>query len=688
MGRLVAWFGRTRGVPKLAWAGIVVAPQRATAAVAGHGAALALIAASPVAGRLDVTYEWSGLVLVATVAAGAASAVDRRELRAAATAGQCGASRGQRRLVVVAEAVLLAMAALPLGLIGGGVIGGLVAGDLGGPPLATLLFAALVVPALVAPFAGRLRTRVTVVDATGDHLGRPALPRRLVDGLRMALGLTMVAWAIAMATRIRSFFGLDLVLPILLGAAVVGLFVLLPPLVGTAGSVLARSRRLPVALAGTVLQDRRRLLAPAAAVGTVAAFLVAVEAVAGLGLADREEARRQQLTDTYRFTAGLDDETALIGRIPSGPGALYLGDGTVYMGDGTVLAVEGGPGVGAPLPSAMADRVRAAAPGAVVAEVVEVPAGIAGDPVVSRRVPRRVAVASPELLRALDLGELASDLAAGRALALDPSAVREGRVRFNGEDRSMPATVVQDRAVPQYLPAVLVPDEAVAAIATEIAVDSDGRPDPGRTAGPTQLIVGQDHALSNREMTDIRKAVHGTVDDVPGDNPLIEVMPGDRPIAGVFDQGRLDESYSLVLDSIADVRLAVSVTLVVALVALGVALRLADLTGRSDDELLDVLGAPAPLLRRASATQALVLAALAVPLGTAVGILACRIGLAAYNGSSAVGPGALPPIPFVVPSELIVGAIVVPLAATALAWALAYRRRAPDLQAMADGLAW
>jgi hypothetical protein len=299
-----------------------------------------------------------------------------------------------------------------------------------------------------------------------------------------------------------------------------------------------------------------------------------------------------------------------------------------------------------------------------------------------------VAVASPGLLRALDLEELAGDLAAGRALALDPSAVLDGHVRFNGGSASLVATVVQSRAVPQYLPAVLVPADAVAGLELEVSADTGRGPIEAGTAEPTQVIVRQDHALSGGEMNDIRKAVYAIPDDTPGDNALIDVARGNRQVPGVFETGRLDDSYALVLDSIADVRLGVVVTLVVALVALGVALRLADLTGRSDDELLDVLGAPAPLLRKASATQALVLAALAVPLGTTIGILACRTGLAAYNGSSAVGPGALPPIPFVVPSELIVGAVVVPLAATALAWALAHRRQAPDLQAMADGLAW
>jgi hypothetical protein len=392
-------------------------------------------------------------------------------------------------------------------------------------------------------------------------------------------------------------------------------------------------------------------------------------------------ARRQRLTDTYEFTAGLDDRTAMIGRIPTG-------DDAVYLGDGTFISTEGLTDGTAPLPTGLADRVRAAVPGAVVAEVVDVQAVLAGDPIVSRRMPRRVAVASPGLLRALDLDEFAGDLASGRALALDPSAVLDGHVRLNGGARSLPATIVQDRAIPQYLPAVLVPADAVHGIELDISATTGRGPVEEGVAQPTQLIVGRDQALSGGEMNDIRRAVYGAPDDASGTNAVIEVARGDRQVPGVFETGRLDESYSLVLDSIADVRLGVIVTLVVALVALGVALRLADLTGRSDDELLDVLGAPAPVLRRASAVQALVLAALAVPLGTAVGILACQIGLAAYNGSSAVGPDALPPIPFVVPSELIAGAALVPLAATILAWASAHRRHIPDLQAMADGLAW
>jgi hypothetical protein len=137
----------------------------------------------------------------------------------------------------------------------------------------------------------------------------------------------------------------------------------------------------------------------------------------------------------------------------------------------------------------------------------------------------------------------------------------------------------------------------------------------------------------------------------------------------------------VVLDSPADVRVATAVAVAVSLVALAVALRLAALTGRSDDDLLDVIGAPAATRRRAAVVQALVLGLLTVPLGVGVGVAAARVGIRGYNVHGRFTDGVeLPPIPLTVPGALLVGAAVVPLAA-ALATSLAARRRRPvDVQ--------
>jgi hypothetical protein len=425
------------------------------------------------------------------------------------------------------------------------------------------------------------------------------------------------------------------------------------------------------------------LLARDAIVGSPQRAAVAVAGhVAALGLVAAgpsashlklEQARRDRLGASYQFTAGLGNEMALVGRFSSLPGFAFTSG---------LLGVEEAVIADPPLPNGLANRVRLAAPGASVVEVELLPVEIRGDAVVSRVTQRRAAAGSPELLVALGLQSFSDDLAAGRALALDPSAVVDGDVTLDRQG-TFPATTVQDRALPRYLPAVLIPPDVADAIWEDFAWKGDIR-------HSSLLVIGRDRAMDPDEVTTIARAVNSATDNDGYDEPLTAV-PGGRPIAGALEQGRLDESYAVVLESTADVRVAVFVSLVVALVALAVALRLAELTeltGRSDDELLDVLGAPAALLRRSAATQALVLAALAVPLGTAVGVLASRIGLAAYNGSSAVGPGGLPPIPFVVPGELVAGAVVVPLVATVVAWGLARRRRAPDLQAMADGLAW
>jgi hypothetical protein len=666
---------------QLVGAGLVAAPARVVAALAGHAAALAMVAASPVAGRLDQAYLQGGALLVATVAAGVAAAVDRRELRAMAAADGCGASALQRRLVVLVEGVLLGLAALPLGLAAGAGLCALAGAD--GPRVLPTVATALVVPGLVALFAGRVRTRVTVVDATADSGVLGATGRR-VDGLRLLAGVGFVSTAALLSRRLRAFWELDLVIGPLIALAAVGLVLALPPVVGWVGGGLARARSVPLALAGTALRDRRRLLAPAAALGAVAALVVAVQAVVGLGLAEREQARREHVGDASRLTAGLSDRDVFVGRTSALLGFGWLASlASVPPAPGTVL--------NPPVPAEVAGQVRAALPGARVADVDVLPVEVDGDPLVPSALSHRVAVGTPELLAALGLERFGPDLDAGRAVALDPSAVVDGRVALRGLDqvapawrRSLAARVVQRRVVPQYQPAVLVPADVV----TELRLAAPGGAD-WQAVNPAALVVGLDRVASAADLAAIEAAVHG-VPDAPGAfGAPLSVVSGGRRVADALDRGRLDESYAIVLESPADVRLAVGVAVAVTLVALAVALRLAALTGRPDDELLDMLGARPATLRRAAVGQALVLGLLAVPLGATIGVLAARVGLDAYNGSGRFADGVeLPPIPATVPTSLVVGAVLVPLVAALVAGLLAGRRRPADLQSVADRLAW
>jgi hypothetical protein len=634
-----------------------------------------------VAGRLDQAYLQGGALLVATVAAGVAAAVDRRELRAMAAADGCGASALQRRLEVLVEGVLLGLAALPLGLAAGAGLCALAGAD--GPRVLPTVATALVVPGLVTLFAGRVRTRVTVVDATADS-GVPGGAGRRIDGLRLLAGVGCVLTAALLSRRLRAFWELDLAIGPLIVLAAVGLVLALPPVVGWVGGGLARARSVPLALAGTALRDRRRLLAPAAALGAVAALVVAVQAVVGLGLAEREQARREHVGATSRLTAGLSDRDVFVGRTSGLLGFGWLGAlGSVPPAPGTLL----NPAV----PDGLARQVQAAVPGARVAEVDVLPVQVLGDPLVPSALSHRVAVGTPELLAALGLERFAADLDAGRAVALDPSAVVDGGVTLRGLHqlapswrRSVPARVVQRRVVPQYQPAVLLSAAMAIEVRSVVPVADDWQ-----VINPAALVVGFDRAASAADLAAIETAVHA-VPDTPGAvGAPLSVVSGGHRVIGALDEDRLDESYAVVLESPADVRLAVGVAVAVTLVALAVALRLAALTGRPDDELLDMLGARPATLRRAAVDQALVLGLLAVPLGATIGVLAARVGLDAYNGSGRFADGVeLPPIPVTVPASLVVGAVLVPLVAALVAGLLAGRRRPADLQSVADRLAW
>jgi hypothetical protein len=298
-------------------------------------------------------------------------------------------------------------------------------------------------------------------------------------------------------------------------------------------------------------------------------------------------------------------------------------------------------------------------------------------------------------LAALGLQRFAPDLAAGRALALDPSAVVDDRVVLDavpsaapGWHQELPAVVVQHRVVPQYLPAVLLPRPVVGRLWATVPKGNEWR-----AAEPSMLVVGRARGFEPAEVRAVVRAVREVPDPLVDDTRLaagpLAVRLGNAEVGGILELGRLDASYSVVLDSPGDVRLAVVLAVVVSVLALAVALRLAALTGRPDDELLDVLGADRSTLRRAAAGQALVLGLLAVPIGTLAGVIATAVGLAGYNGSGRVHDGvALPPIPFDVPGALVVGALLVPLVAAGLAWLASVRRRPLDLQDLADRLAW
>ena len=665
----------------VARAGLAVSPARTLTAVAGMTAALALVAGSASAGSFRDATATSGVVLAAVVSAAIAVAVDRRQLRAAAVIHLLGAPPRQRRLTVAAEAVMVSLAALGPALAAGW-LAGLSRGP-GRVAVAATLATAALVPAGLGLFVGRMRRTVTVLDAQGPGPARglPPLAFRLA---RLVAGGAAVLLAAGVGASATDWFTLDLLLWPALALAAAGLLLAVPVVVDGVADGLARLPGTATPLAGALLARRRRLVAPAAALGAVAALVVTINAVLGLGLAQREHDRRARLAARYDFTAGLAPDQLLVAVDPFTAGLARLAPSYV---------VGGAPG--GTVPERLVARVRAAFPGARVGRVLAVPAHAVGDPTVPA--PRQVGVATPEVLAALGLEGHAGDVAAGRTLALDPTAVRRGRValaptfldssagRMTGTT-GVAALAVQARRVPHDLPAVLVP----AAVAESWwRADGVGPGEAGRLADGLVVRLPAPARPADLARLEALVATTPVVASRDGFPVTLHAGAGDARTQHPFADGRLDASGAVTTRTPADVRVGAGLIALVSLVALTTALRLAALTGRAEEDLLEVVGAPVAVLRRVATWQAAVLSLLAVPAGTVVGLAAVHAGIDAYNASGRSGdPFDLPPIPFVVPPVLLVAAVAVPLVAMTGAWLAAGRRAAVEPAGLADRLAW
>jgi len=713
----------------LARAGLAANRARTLTAVAGMAVALTLVAAAPAAGRYEGDTATTGVLLAAVVIAATVVAVDRSQLRAAAIVHLAGARRSQRRMVVAAEAEMIGLAALAPALVVAVVVAlttGLAAAAIGGT-LAT----ATLVPAAIGLCAGKVRRTVTVLDAGAPPRSgrRRPLALRLV---RLAAGVVIIVLAVNSGKHITDFFYLDLVLWPLLVMAGIGLLLAVPVLIDGAAALL---RNLPgdaAPLAGVMLAERRRMVAPAAAVGAVAALIVTVNAVLGLGLAQREEGRRAILAG-YSFTSGLAANQVTVA--PEVPVAEIFGNPQPLVGD--------------LVPAGTAGKIQRAIPGARAAGVIDLPVDVRSNPLVPNDA--SAALATPELLATLGLERYAGDLRAGRAVALDPTVLgRDGQVRLEAQSvvktlpdgseeidlspppivQPVPAVVVQTHRVPVELPSVLVPravadrwwrqqdlNPAVAARQADrlvVSLPAAARPADVRRIGallppaiepaPTGnsvtvqsqmhqtgpvVVAGGSFAVATGQLGPLTPTISDS--RVPGSTSIhgYDLTTGDARPLDPRRHDRLDASGMVSVHNRGDMRVQVALTAIGALLALATVLRLAALTSRAEEDLFEVIGAPTRTLRRMAGWQAGVLAVLAVPAGVAAGVLAVRPGIRSYNATGRVfDGGALPPIPFSVPTALVVVAVAVPVLAVIGAWVAAGRRPPVEPAGLADRLAW
>lgn len=645
---------------------------RTLTALAGLTAAVAVMTAAWHARSLGDGGQLAGMMLLTILVAATAISVDARQLRAAAVFDLSGATRRQRRAVVVVEAVVLALPAAVVGWLGGAAAAQAVGNRI--PSFASVLGWTLLIVVFVSLFTGRIRTRVTTVDAYGHRAGR--------RGTRpgwwwLVIGVLLVWGGYQLPTSSRSTSDLALTLWPGITLAIIGQALLLPFVLLAAARLLDRLPWLTSNLAGALLRSRWHRLGPALLLGLATAFAVSVNGILGAGLDAREERRRTRL-DALELSASVHPDDVVVGR--SNDGGLFQ---TLYW-----ASADGDDDLG-PLRLAVdaADRVSAQHPDATVTPIERLPA-VTGtvNPLLHVLEDRPVGVATAELLAALDLEHLADDVAAGRAIALDPALVRNGHTEIeaiglyvNGNltpDRviGLPAVAADLPVLPLALPAILVPPD----------LDLPGAVEPGVPLGPHALLVRFPHQPTDRDAGALASLV------VPGSETAgasglgaIQAWRGDEQIFSPDEQGRLDAVGTAGLRRPGQVQVAVGLAALITLVGLFVTMGLTMATRRSDEEVVESLGASSSTLRRLAVVQAVVVTALATSAGFAIGIALTRLGILQYNAGTE-----LPPIPLIIPGVLWFGVTAVPLLAGLFAWLVAGRRRALDPSELADGLLW
>ena len=659
---IARWWGGWRVAVRLAWSNLRATPGRVAFTAGALAVGIALMGGVSAEPALVTV----GLTVVVVTALGAARIPDPVRLRTGALLSLVGASRSVRRRIVMIDVGAGALLAVGPGVLLSTVVSR-VADDHGNawPAAPTAVGAAVVVAALVGG-----RGEETVFRPV-PRIGRARLgvvARLVVAGLCVAVGILAPGTA-------RSWFDLDLTLIPGLFLVVIGLALVAPMLLLVVGRLLSRvGRRASAHLAGSLVIDRRRALAPAACLVAAGTVVVVAQAVLGTGLAARE-ADRQASFDLRAGTGG-EQVTVEVGGW-TGQGLFGLPapdpDSDPYtLSDEDVAAIAAAAPEGIVAPYAV-PYTRPSATGAYISG----PEVLADEPFDEDR--NLVVLATPELVRALRLESSEPDLAAGRALVLDPSVMvgddsvalrmSESIIGPNDTDfdvKAVPARVVEGFGKATRLPAVIVP--------APVLQETFG-------VGPERILRGAvvtfPHPASNAEVEAIASAVPPSLSST--------VLRGDTVDVDVREEGRLDASGSVFIRSATETVAGVLLVGALGLAALLVGLRFAALANRAEDDLFEVVGAPPSTLRRIAAWQGALVTMVGVALGFAVGVAGTASGIARYNTS---GRHELPPIPFGVPTPLLVGLVVLPLAGAVVAWASAGRRPAVDPVLLAERIGW
>ncbi len=559
-----------------------------------------------------------------------------------------GARRYLVRLMVL---VAVAVATVGPGLVA--VLAGLAFGVGNGDSRGTAVAALLFLPALGAIVTGGARLPPPVA------VGQPHL-RMLA---RTGFAAASIGLGIAMAATVSTGSGLELVLPVSLFLAFVGLFALAPLAADVIGWAAGHGAGLRLRLAGTeVRQVRRALTVPVAVTAGIACLLV-VQTMLGAGLAQRENARRTAIHALSPASAGLSGRQLVVGY--RGERFLDFGDTNAVSGP-ELIAITGrvAPLATVSLMQRLPLTPRSAR--AVYGDITREGGSAAAGSVVP------VAVATPQLLAALGLDPALAR--SERATVLDPRALRnDGTVRVaevpvGPEDdridrptRDFPAHLARTSRLPVGLPAVLVP----AALVPDLKVDETNA-----------AVISFPGRPTDRQVETLRKALRA------------DVVRGDQPV-DVAAHNRTDDIGVVGLRTSAEVTRFAVVLGAIAVFALLVAQVALALAHRRDDEVLHLLGArPASLAMIAAARGALIGAAGTI-IGATVGVVGTLVGLGAYAANGRFGgPDPLLRVPVALPLVTIAALVALPVLSGGIGAAVSRGRPTADAVTRAERLAW
>lgn len=672
--------------------------------------AVLLGSAAAIPSVLSIATEAGVVVAVAVAALAATMATTSTEARRQ-TLERNGSGPGIDALVALGSVTVPGLLAAPALIV---------ANQLdAGPPLTATVLCCLVVPLLVAPATALLARRppgagvprwmrragwvvaVAVTVLASPVLALPLimwasgrwLERRaggVVTTILAAAATLGMAWV---AGQARSW--IDLFLIITLGAlplavAVARLGLAAVEVAGAAGSHLGPTLR----LAAGPLQHRPRALAPVVIVLAIVTALAALDATIGASFGEREE-RAEAARPEVRATAGTSPDQA-IGVVTASDREIVrsVAEDVAQREALSVVVIErlgsGGTEVPTSDPAEAFDIGRFFSVSPTV-QLAQTGPGQVG--------PTWIGVIAAADMDGLGLGSLAPNLERGEVVVLNGTITDGGQrpeLSFAYSEpgggalpqRSVTADLDE---VPALLPGALVSPEVAAATGFRIGA---GRvvvaPAPGRPGEPDRLVAAA------REVVGVADTLTGPTDTNLGSDggvtQVLAVAEADRPVSLGDERVELDRpgplnDVPLLSNTRSDARAQI--------LQLGILAVLASLAGvmllvgstRSEDGVLLLQGAPPRLRSVLAAIQAGLMAGSASVLAAAVGIGLPAISFAAYGS----GRGELPPIPLVVPWEVTVGLVALPLLAATVAMAFVAMRPSPSagtLLAQDELLAW